>query len=882
MRKLLLITAGILAGLLILVFVGLRIFLTDERLRGMVEPALEEALVRDVSIEGFEVRLLRSLPNLTVGARNVAVHTPPKGDQEQPDLASLGALWIELPILPLLQSKIHLSALHLEEPRVLVEYYADGTSNLPDFGAAGGEEEATESVVKEIAIEALRITSGQIAYSHEDGTLLVLDGVETDVAAALRELAEISGDVTLESLYFEAGGITYADGWPMKADIDATANLDSSWVTFSRTNIQVDQLALELDGRVNDWDQEAMFFDLAVDAPNATIQGIWSLLPEALVKDVAGLRGVGEVAVQAIVKGPFSETELPDTDISIKIADGNLQYPGLPAAIENINLDAIATLDALRINALSASAAGASMNLSGSLQSFAAPVLDLSGRIQADLGTIQTYYPLEDGTDLSGNLDIDAALRGALSSPERMNARGNVGLQNINYSTASLQQPVSDVNGSLQLDGNALAVKQLTMTSGKSDVVFNGAVANYTSFLADSTADVPAPVITGTLRSSYLDITEQLSEDTTAVGPVELPGVIADIAFEVAELSYGGFSLSGAAGAIGLNNGVISFEGATAGFLDGILEAAGSFDLSNPLEPVFDGMLGLNQVRASRFFTAFNQLDQVARLGTFLDGFFDSEAAIGLQMDKDFNPVLESLFAEGTFGATGGALKGMPIQEKLADLTGLQALENLDVGAWSHKFSISGEKMHVQSLDFTAGAFAFGLNGSQGFDGSMDYQLRVELPASAQQALANAPVQQALQPLSQLAQVALVDPATNRITLDFLAGGTFLAPDLKLDNSLVQSRLNARATALADGARAEAQARLDSLENAARLKAEAELEAQRQLVEEKAAEEAKKLLGGVVDSTTMATDLDSLKEKGGEVLKNRLKGLLGRKKKKKN
>ncbi|MEM8487721.1 MAG: AsmA-like C-terminal region-containing protein [Bacteroidota bacterium] len=877
MRKLLLITAGVLAGLLILLFVGLKLYLTDERLRAMVEPAMESALARDVSIGGFELRLLRSFPNITVGATEVAVHTPARDNEPQPDLASLDALWIKLPILPLLQSKVHITALELEKPRVLVEYYEDGTSNLPAF-ASEGEEEA--GVVKEIAIASFNIVDGQIAYSHADGTLLVIEGMETTLSAALRDLAAVTGDVSIASFYFETGGITYADGWPVVANVDATANLDSSWVTLANTALQIDALELDLQGDIQDWDKEAIGIDLEVDAPNATIEGIWSLMPAALVKDIAGLRGTGAVAVEASMNGVLSETELPETNIAIRIADGSLQYPGLPAAIQQINLDAVADLESLQIRTLSAIAAGALLNLSGSLQQYANPVVNMAGKLQADLESLQQFYPLEENTQLAGKLDIDASLQGAVAKPAEMNASGQVLLEAIQYNSTALQQPVSDLNGQLVLAGNTLSAQAVSLTSGKSDFTFTGALQNYTSFLADPSEGVPAPVITGTLNSRYLDISEQLSDDTTAAGPIELPGVIADVAFNVEEVAYGGLSLSDAGGKLGLVDGVITFEGASAGFLDGILQAAGSFDLSDPLAPVFDGTLGLNQVRASRFFTAFNQLDQIARLGSFLDGFFDSEASIGLKMDQDLNPQLESLFAEGTFGATGGALKGMPIQEKLASLTGLQALTDLDVGAWTHKFNISGEKMHVQALNFGAGAFNFGVNGSQGFDGSIDYQLRVELPASAQETLSNAPLQQALQPLSQLAQVALVDPATNRITLDFDAGGSFASPELSLDNELLRSRLDARASALADGARSEAQARLDSLESAAKMKAEAELAEQKRLLEEKAAEEAKKLLSGVVDSSAISTDLDSLKEKGGEVLKDRLKGLLGRKKKK--
>ena len=329
---------------------------------------------------------------------------------------------------------------------------------------------------------------------------------------------------------------------------------------------------------------------------------------------------------------------------------------------------------------------------------------------------------------------------------------------------------------------------------------------------------------------------------------------------------------------ITMNEGVIGFEGGSAVFMDGLLRASGAFDASNPLKPLFEGNIGLDQVRASQFFTAFNQLDQIARLGSFIDGFFDSEATIGLSMDQDLNPLMESLLAEGKFGAKSGALAGMPLQDKLSGLTGLDALNSLSFSEWSHVFNISGEKLHVQSLSFDAGDYTFSVDGSQGFDGSLDYLLKVEMPESAASTLQGAPVGGALQSVSQVANVALVDPSSNRITLDFLAQGSFSDPDVRLNSDMVRSRLTARASALADDARAAAQARIDSLENAARLRAEAELEAQKQNLEDKAKDEAGKLLDGVLDNAGVGANADSLKEKGGEALKGRLKNLLKKKK----
>ncbi len=915
LRKYLLIAAGIVVGLAVIIIIGVKLFLTDERLRAYIEPAMEAQLGRDVSIGAFEVRLLRSFPNLSVGARDLFVHTPDQNGEVQPDLASAKRVWVDISLLPLLQSRVYINSLEIQEPQILVEVYEDFSTNLievlsdsadVDDRESKGEDESA-AVIKEITVEKFSIIGGQLAYSHADGTLFTVSSLNVSISARLgdigegvptvsvgdveyavdpgydKNLVEVEGVFMAEDAYFETGGIPYVNGWDLRLDLNALADLDSSWVQVQQTAIGIENLQLTLAGLIEHWDEELIGMALEVKAPEASIEELWSLLPAVLVKDVEGISGTGKVDVAATIRGDLGEDQLPALDAAIKVADGSVNYPGLPSAISQINVDANLSLDKLTLSDLRAKADGAELSLTGSVQNFASPIIAVDLQIVADLGKIPSYIPLEEGTTLSGDLDVNTRLSGALDEVDQLRAEGLIGLANVNYTSSVLEQPIENLSGKLQLNNSVIEIRALDLGTGASDVHFTGMLENYAALFADSVEAGQEAIIRGHATSRRFDVSEQLSDDTTATGPLVLPDVIAHITFAADALEYEGIVLKKANGAIEMQDGIISYEGGSDGFLQGILRTAGKFDLSNPLNPVFDGSFGLEQVRASQFFTAFESLNHVANIGTFLDGFFDSQATIGLRMDEELSPILETLFAEGTFGAKSGTLAGMPVQEKLAEITGLASMTSLAVGAWTHKFSVSGEKLHVHALEMSAGDFTFGVNGSQGFDGSMDYMLRVELPESAAATLEAAPVATALntaiKPVSQLANATLVDPETKRITLDFLARGTFSNPELKLNTEMFTSRLEARALALVQGARLEAQAKIDSLENETRLKAEAELDAQRVKLEDAAKERANELLGGVVDSSGVSSEVDSLKEKGGEVLKDRLKGLLKRKKK---
>ena len=880
-KKLLLILGSVVLTVTVLLFLFVRFYLTDERLRDIAEPLLEEQLGRDVSIGGFQVRVLRSLPDVTVGVTDVVVHSPSVDGEPAPNLASIGRLWVELPILPIIRGEFEITALELDDPIILVEVYDDLSTNLIRLGGADSDSVAVESSdvsePTEIALERIVVRNGQIGYVHADGTLLALDGIQSELSARLADIAMLEGQLSVDNAYYEAGGITYIDQWSLGLDIFAQSHLDSAWLKIDRANMSVQDLVLQVEGRVDNYTSENIGMDLSFNAPEASVASFWSLLPAAIVKDLSGLQSEGLFSVEGTLAGEIAEGTLPALNADLRVTNGRVAYPDLPSSIEGLTLDATLSNNALVVRQFNADADGARLRSKATITNFDSPALDADIDLGLDLEKIASYYPLEDSTELSGALTLDTQVKGPVDNIDDLNIAGVIELDAIDYNSTQLEQPVTDLGGRIYLESGQIRLSDLSLITGQSDVKFDGVITGYEAFLADSLSSLPDPVIKGEIKSSYLNLTEQISADTssTFVGPLELPPVQLDIELSVDELEFNGVAFKDASGVLSLAEGIMGFDDLSATLFGGLLNASGNFDMSDPFAPAFNGGIGLSQIPVTEFFSALPDMDAIVQLGNYLKGFFNSEATFGISMDKDLNPLYETAIASGVFGSQQGAFGTMPLQAAIAKYTGVNGLESLDVKDWSHAFSVSGEKLHVQDLNFDAGEYTFSLNGTQSFDGGMDYQLRLELPESASNALANAPVQGALSSLSSTISNALKNPQTGRITLDLLASGTFTDPSVTLDSKQMTARLTASIT---EGLRTEAESRIDSLQQSARERAEAELEEQRQRLEERAEEGVEQLVGELVDSSLVTTPLDSLKEKGADALQDRLKGLLNRKK----
>ena len=656
--------------------------------------------------------------------------------------------------------------------------------------------------------------------------------------------------------------------------------MDSSWLRIDEAALAIQDLILEVGGRVQNWDSEVINVDLEMNAPSAEVASFWSLLPKSLTKDLEGLESQGMFEVAATLEGELSEGSLPLLQARLDVRDGSVSYPNLPSSITDINLDASISNDKLTVRQLQARADGAQLDVSAEITEFNAPQVESTIALEADMSRLDTYYPLGDSTTLSGLLRVNTTISGPLGQAADVNASGVIELNAINYSSPSVEQPIEELSGRIIAENEHLVFDNITLNTGQSDVLIQGTLANYTAFLTDTLSAGDEPTLEGTITSDFLNITEQISQDTTSsfVGPLELPPVNLNVSLNARELEFNGFLLSDATGRLTMTDQVIGFEQLSARFLNGELSAAGDFNLTDPALPAFNGTVSLKQLPVSEFFSSFSGFDSIVQLGSYLDGLFDSEASIGLKLDKDLNPDYASIIANGVFGTKEGSFGTTPLQSAVSDYFGISEMKSLAVRDWAQAFRISGEQLHVQDLSITAGDYSFSINGSQGFDGTLDYNLSVELPESASNKLSNAPVQGALGPIVNVVNTSVTNPETGRITLDLLAGGTFSEPSVSLNSDMMRARLTGQASSLAAAARAEAQARIDSLEQAARDRAEAEVEEQREVLENRAKDEANKLLGGVLDST--ATDIDSLKDKGADALKNRLDGLFNRKKRK--
>jgi uncharacterized protein involved in outer membrane biogenesis len=210
------------------------------------------------------------------------------------------------------------------------------------------------------------------------------------------------------------------------------------------------------------------------------------------------------------------------------------------------------------------------------------------------------------------------------------------------------------------------------------------------------------------------------------------PGLVARGTVQVDKAMYKGLSAKNFNLAFDLAKGVLSVKELSAQAYGGKLDTSMNVDLNQP-DLAYDGKLGLQSVQAADLSSALVEKLAGMLTGSLKTGMTFSGAGTTWQQ------ISKVLTADGSFTLIDGGIKGTPVSMSIANLLGLQELNNISYKNISGTFNIveGGKvkiKTNMQGADLNAEA-----EGIIGLDGSLNLPLTFHLsPALADKLRARA------------------------------------------------------------------------------------------------------------------------------------------------
>jgi hypothetical protein len=852
------------SGITILVLLILIIaapFIFKDKLVQLVKDEANKSLNAKVDFGNFDLTLFSSFPDFRFKIQNVSVLNiePFKGDT----LAYIKELSFDLNIKSVISGdKYQINSLIIDEPKINGIVMHDGKANW-DIAKASTDTLAVKPADTSATKFSLKLKSLQIKHAN-----ITYNDMQGNMTAALKDLNySLSGDFTqdiftmsnlleIAEASFNMGGVGYLTKVKtgFKADIDM--DMPNKKYTFKENELNLNDLGLAFEGFVS-MPKDDIGMDLKFVAKQTEFKSILSLIPSVYSKDFATVKTEGKLKLNGFAKGTIhsekdsTKNTYPSFDINLAIMDAMFKYPSLPKSVTNINVDVHVEnkkdyLDAtvIDVNKFHLEMAGNPINMWAHVKT---PISDpdLAAEIKGiiNLASVKEFIPLEKGDEMSGIVKADINAAGRMSSIdkkeyEKFKMSGSLEVDKMNYKTSTLPYDVLLNVMKLNFTNQFVELTNFDALMGKSDIKANGKIENFMQYIFKDS------LIKGAfnVQSNFMDLNQLMSSststtsatkstvaDTAAVTVTEVPGNIDfNLNANLTKVLYDNLVIDNMLGNIVVRKKKVDVTNLKLGLLGGNVLMNGYYETTNPKKPTVNMSFKVDNFDIQKTFGAFNTVQKLAPIGQYAKGMFTATLEnFKADLDTKMEPILASLHGEGIFKTNSVVIGGFPAFVKLGEVLKIEQLKNLDIQNVMAEYEFKDGRVNLRKpVNVKVNKINAEITGSTGFDQTIDYNWKMDVPTELFGAQASSIVGGLLGQANTAAGTNLTMPKSVKVNVGF--GGTVMKPTVKTGmkndgKSTTEAVKEQVIGAVKDKANDEAQKILaDAQAQAAKIKAEAQ------------------------------------------------------------
>ncbi len=843
--KKVLIAIAIIFGLIISTLLVLPLFFKDDIVR-WVKADINKNVAATVDFQRVDLSFFRNFPKLTITLQELTIinHAPFDGDT----LASVPAFMATADLWSLFGGgPLAVSGILIDQPRLHLKVQQDGRENwqillqTPEKPANSIQQSNRLNLV----LQQYEIQNAQIRYDNAaTNENLQLEGLSHRGKGNFsRESFTLFTETQVGDIYYQNGGATYLKDAKLNAKIDMEVDLAENKYILKENIIQLNALNLHVDG----WfasNENGLRMDLRFDAPEARFKDLLSMIPFIYKKDFAGLQADGRFSLTGVANGLLDEKTVPSFNIELQVQNGMFHYPGQPTPVKNVQIKLRAsnpgkTADHSLVNLEKFYLEILNDPIEGKIlikTPVSDPYLETSVKGKLNLGELQKIFPLKAGMELKGELLSDFQLKGKLSEiqknqVDKFSTGGTLAFKDVFYSSPDLAEKITIKSALLQFSPQKATLSNFQSIFGKSNLAANGVLENIFGYIFHH------QTIKGTLavQSSHLDLNPWLAGEAQPLTPVVLPERIEFLlSADFNNLQFDNLNLINVKSTILLKNQVLNLMDFSAGILKGTLTTNGTYSYIPPAKPNIYFDLNVSGFSIAEAFQKFVTVQKFAPLSQKMDGIFSGHLNLTSDLDDAFMPVWQQLFSRGDLNIPKVKITDTEVFNKISEKLKIEALHNPSLSNLSPRYSIKNGRFYLDPINFTCDKYKIAASGSNGIDQSLDYKLKVDIPAAEFKQKTNTLVTQFIKQ-----DINLLTNET--VTVDVMVGGTIKNPQINISGAEVIKGITdpAKAAALAEAEKKKAE--LNRIANEKLEKQKAELEKKKKEAEQKLKDKLKNI-----------------------------------------
>lgn len=292
-------------------------------------------------VDKFGLSLIKNFPDFTVSLGDFGIIG--KGVFEGDTLASVENLEAQINLKEVLfGDAITIKGVNLETPDITIIVLEDGTANYDIMKASAEVSETAETESEgsmSFGINSFSISNGAFIYFDQSTQVFTqLNGINISGKGDFAEdIFDLISEGKVDETTFTYDGTEYVTNKSITMDLVMSMDLPNMKFTFKENEFLINEFPLAANGSFTMFD-DAYGMDLSFSSPSSEFKKIFSLIPGAYTESFDDVKATGNVSFSGMVKGRYSETEMPAFNLTLNIDDASVQYPDLPEAINNIQL----------------------------------------------------------------------------------------------------------------------------------------------------------------------------------------------------------------------------------------------------------------------------------------------------------------------------------------------------------------------------------------------------------------------------------------------------------------------------------------------------------------------------------------------------------------
>ncbi len=788
-------------GIVIVLLLGILFatpYLFKEQIKAKITQAINEKVDAKVTFADADLSLFKNFPNANITIEKLIIinKAPFEGDT----LVSLGELNLKMSIKELFKGEketMNIDGITSKNGLINIIFNKEGIANYDIALKDNKTQDDGKSKPLSLKIQNYKIENFKFRYFDESSKIkMTIDSLNHEGTGDFTAQKLDLNTKSTAKIVLSMDKVNYMKNISISLDAVLEIDLKNSKYTFKENKALINQLPLEFDGFIQmvDGGQE---YDLKFKTPTSSFKNFLGLIPSAYSSSLDKVKTNGDFTVVGFAKGLYSDKTVPKFNIKIASNNASFQYPNLPKSVRNIIIDTkiinetgILNDTYVNVDKLSFAIDQDVFNAKANIRNITENALvDAALKGTINLGNLSKAYPIKLSKPLSGILKANVTSKFDMQSVEKSQ------YQNIkNAGTMSLLGfKYADENGKTMTISNALVqfnpsninLKQFNATTGKSDISVTGVLENFYGFIFKN-QELKGNFNMNSKQLAVADFMTTDKETKTEAKKAEAMKIPAflncTLTAKASTVLYDNLTLKEVSGKLIVKDEKVTLENVKSSIFGGAIGMNGAVSTKGKV-PVFNMDLNFNQVDIAQSFTQLDMLKKIAPIAGIINGKINSTIKVNGNLDaKELTPDLNSLTGDllGQLLSTTINSQNSTLLNALGSNLKFIDMSKVNLNDVKAALTFKDGKVNVKPFDIKYQDIKATIGGSHGFDQSMNYNLKFDVPAKYLGAEANA----------LIAKLSPADAAKlQSIPINATLAGNFTNPKITTDINTAVTKL---------------------------------------------------------------------------------------------